>query len=168
MMTSPISETKKDTKTNSKNRKYLLYFIVAWLILVAIIIISHSLGFNLDSFISDNAIVIAFFIVWKLGAGNTKGNLFKVLRTLFTDFDFSEFTVTDLTSWIYFFANLIFWYTNIQNMVLSNSIYGFLFLFIPSLLALLGLRILLEFFISVFKIAENTSNDGMPFYSDRE
>ena len=48
-MTSPISETKKDPKTNFKNKKYLIYFIVAWLILVAIIIISHSIGFNLLS-----------------------------------------------------------------------------------------------------------------------
>ena len=167
-MTFPITETKKDPKTNSNNRKFLLKIFISWLILCAFLLISHALGFDLDSFISDNAIFIALVIVYYLGARSTKRDIFKVIKLMFTDFDFNEFAITDLTSWIYFFGNLIFWYTNIQNMVLSTSISGFLFLFIPSLLALLGLRILLEFFISVFKIAENTSKYGTQFYSDRD
>ena len=101
-----------------------------------------------------------YFITAYLNQDSKRSDLILTFKKIFVDTDFKKFILSDLTSWFYFIGNIFFWYFNISNIL--N--YGFDESFFISLLISFGLlvaiRLILELFIVIFKIAENTSNNS--------
>ena len=76
---------------------------------------------------------------------------------IFIDTSFKKFILNDLTSWFYFIANIVFWYVNISHVLTLGIDDQFFLIILSSFGLLVAIRLILEFFIVIFKIAENTS-----------
>ena len=110
-----------------------------------------------DGFISIVSIVSGYLITSSLNKDNKRSDLISTFKMIFIDTSFKKFILNDLTSWFYFIANIVFWYVNISHVLTSGIDDQFFLIILISFGLLVAIRLILEFFIVIFKIAENTS-----------
>ena len=110
-----------------------------------------------DGFIAIFSIVSGYLITTYLNKDNKRSDLISTFKMIFIDTSFKKFILNDLTSWFYFIANIVFWYVNISHVLTSGIDDQFFLIILSSFGLLVAIRLILEFFIVIFKIAENTS-----------
>ena len=105
------------------------------------------------------SIASGYLITAYLNKESKRSDLISTFKTIFVDADFKKFILSDLTSWFYFIGNIFFWYFNISNLLNYGFNDGFLTPLLISFGLLVAIRLILELFIVIFKVAENTSNN---------
>ena len=129
--------------------------------MICLALVAIENGINLRSGFADNSLLFGLLIPYFLSRKSRKADLGRLLRSLLTNYSFEKLITTDLASWAYFIANVIFLTGNIRNF----AYFPFSTLFFTSLgvsLALLLIfRIVLESFVSILGIALNKSGGSI-------
>ena len=156
----------EDPSTWPKKFRYLFYFLIVSIGIILIIGLFTIFFKTIDDIIlviSQSAVFGALVITYSLGARTIKGTFLDVFKKLFTNFNFDEFTISTLTTWVYYFANYIFWFYSLNNLrILLDYPELYLTQLLLSIFLLLVTRVFLELTIAVIKIAENTMPEKKP------
>lgn len=93
--------------------------------------------------------ILGLAVSWLLSKNSFKGNFFNLVQVIFTDFSFEKLSIEKLAYWLYFFANVVFWTSNIDNFIFTAFSEFFLYQVVISLGLLLIFRFVLQLALSI-------------------